>query len=117
MRRLGLGLLLLLGLGCRGEEEKAAPAALAPVCDGTPVLRIAAQPGDYLHAVAGQKSQDVVLTLFGPGGRQLLQVDSLTPAGAPPPAEEIHWVADAPGELRIELAPAGFPGPCGLRLA
>jgi CHAT domain-containing protein/tetratricopeptide (TPR) repeat protein len=59
------------------------------------------------------------LTLFDPHGRQLLQVDSLTAASAPPwPAEEIHWVADAPGELRIELTlPAGFRGPCGLRLA
>jgi CHAT domain-containing protein/Flp pilus assembly protein TadD len=59
------------------------------------------------------------LALFGPGGRQLLQIDSLTAASAPPwPAEEIHWVADAPGELRIELTlPAGYRGPCDLRLA
>lgn len=111
-------MLLLCGLGCRGEE-RAAPAARAPACDGSPVLRIAARPGDYLHVIAGQESRDVVLTLFDPRGRQLLRIDSLTGADDPPlPAEEVHWVADAPGELRIELTVlAGRRGPCGLRLA
>jgi len=68
--------------------------------------------------VAGQESRDVVLTLFDPGGRQLLRADSLTaPGTAPVQAEEIHWVADAPGELRIELTLAeGSRGPCDLRL-
>ncbi len=112
----GFGLLLLLGLGCRGEE-KAAPAVPAPACEGSLTLRVAVQPGDYLHAVAGQESQDVTLTLFDPRGRQLLQVDSLiAPGTVPRPPEEIHWVADAPGELRIELTPSSFRGPCGLRL-
>ncbi|HVR95504.1 MAG TPA: CHAT domain-containing protein [Thermoanaerobaculia bacterium] len=108
---LGLGLLLLASLGCRGEERAA--------CDGTSVLRIAAQPGDYLQVVADQETRDVALTLSGPRGRQPLHVDSLNAASAPPwPAEEVHWVADAPGELRVELTlPAGYRGPCGLRLA
>jgi len=111
-------ILLLLGLGCRGKE-KAASAVPTPACEGSPSLRIAVQPGDYLHAVAGQESRDAVLTLFDPRGRQLLEVDSLNaPGTSPQPPEEIHWVADAPGELRIELTlPAGFRGPCGLRLA
>src|SRR4051812_4753818 len=124
----GLGLLLLFGLGCRGEKRATPtasrqahrPAVAAPAlrCDGASVLKIAVQPGDYLHAVADQAVQDVTLTLFDSGGRQLLKVDSLTAKAAPPlPAEEIHWVADAPGELRIELTPTGFRGPCGLRLA
>lgn len=114
----GLGVLLLCGLGCRGEE-KAAPAARAPACDGSPVLRIPAQPGDYLHVIADQESRDIILTLFDPRGRPLLRVDSLTAAGTPSlPAEEVHWVADAPGELRIELTLSfGLRGPCGLRLA
>jgi CHAT domain-containing protein/tetratricopeptide (TPR) repeat protein len=114
---LGLGLLLLCGLGCRGKE-KAAPAVPTPICAGSPILRIAVQPGDYLHAVAGQESQDVGLVLFDPRGRQLLQVDSLiAPGTSPQPPEEIHWVAETPGEFRIELTPSGFRGPCGLRLA
>src|SRR5436305_3632697 len=96
----GLGLLLLLAFGC-GSEKKAAPVA---ACDGASSLRIAVQPGDYLHVVADQESRDAVLTLFDPRGRQLLKVDSLTAESEPHlPAEEVHWVADSPGELRIEL--------------
>lgn len=111
-------LVLLLTLACRGEE-KPAPVAPASICEGSPVLRIAVQPGDYLHAVAGQEARDAVLTLFGPGGRQLLQVDSVTTTTAPPwPAEEIHWVADVPGEIQAELTLlSGHGGACGLRLA
>ena len=108
-----LGLLLLASLGCHARETA------APACYGSPTLKIAAQPGDYLHVVADQESRDIALTLFDRRGRQLLRVDSLTAATAPPfPAEEIHWVADAPGELRVALTlPAGVRGPCGLRLA
>lgn len=107
-------LLLFLSLGCRAREEKAAsapaPAAPVPLCE----IRTVVQPGDYLHGVAGQET----LTLFDPRGRQILEVDSLTLSGAPPQGEEIHWVADAPGEVRIELTlPAGSRGPCDLRLA
>ncbi len=114
IRGSGLCLLLLCGLGCRGEETT------APTCVGSPALRIDARKGDYLHVVAGQESGDVVLTLLGPGDpgdNQLLAVDSLTPAGVPLPAEEVHWVAETPGEHRIVLRlPAGFQGACDLRL-
>jgi CHAT domain-containing protein/tetratricopeptide (TPR) repeat protein len=104
-------LVLLLLLGCRGP---------APICVGSPVLRIAVQPGDYIHAVADQGPRDVALTLLDPHGRQLLKVDSLNAETAPHrPAEEIYWVADAPGELRIELSLVEGPKdlPCALRLA
>ncbi|HKV11312.1 MAG TPA: CHAT domain-containing tetratricopeptide repeat protein [Thermoanaerobaculia bacterium] len=64
--------------------------------------------------MAGQEE----LTLFDARGRQLLHVDSLTASGSPPQGEEIHWVAEAPGELRVEQKlPAGSRGPCDLRLA
>jgi len=119
-------LFLLCALGCR-DEKKAVPAAsqtppaaaAVPVCEGSPSLRIPVQPGDYIHAVAGQESRDVALTLFDSHGWQLLTVDSLAAASAPPlPPEEVHWVADAAGELRIELKLfAGSFGPCDLRLA
>jgi CHAT domain-containing protein/tetratricopeptide (TPR) repeat protein len=125
----GFALLLLLSLGCR-DKEKAAPVASrpaygpviatpAPACDGVSTLRIAAQPGDYLHVVADQDARDIALTLFDPRGRQLLRVDSLMAKAAPPlPAEEIHWVVDAPGELRVELTLlAGVRGSCTPRLA
>jgi len=124
-----LGLLLLFGLGCRGGEKAApvaksrpvrpsVPAAPAPSCDGSPVLRVAVQPGNYLHAMASQDDREVVLTLLDPGDRQLLRVEGLNAAKAPPyPAAELHWVADAPGELRIELTVSSGPrGPCGLLL-
>lgn len=108
----GLGVVLLCGLGCRGEERT------APVCEGSPVLHVAVQPGDYVHAVADQGTRDVALTLTDSRGRQILQADSLTAESEPHlPAEEVHWVADAPDDLRIALTPADFKGPCGLRLA
>jgi CHAT domain-containing protein/Flp pilus assembly protein TadD len=68
--------------------------------------------------VADQGPWEVSLDLSGPGGRQL-HVDSLTAESEPNlPAEELYWVADAPGEVRITLGlPSGFRGPCGLRLA
>ena len=113
----GLALLLFLGFGCRGEK-KATPAAPASICQGSPTLRIAVQPDDYIHVVADQDSRDVDLKLFDPRGRQLLRVDSLIALNSPPRPEEVHWVADAPGELRIELTLlSGSGGPCGLRLA
>jgi tetratricopeptide (TPR) repeat protein len=113
-----MGLALLLALGCLGEKAASA-AAPAPACEGSPVLRIAVQPGDYVHAVAGQGPRDIALTLFDSHGRQLLQVDSLTAETEPRlPAEEVHWVADAPGELRIVLTLLDGPRePCDLRLA
>jgi CHAT domain-containing protein/Flp pilus assembly protein TadD len=108
-------LLLLLVLGCHGEERAAAPT---PSCEGSPVLRIAVQPGDYVHVVADQEARDIALALFDSRGRRLLKVDSLTAPKSPPRPEEIHWVADAQGELRIELTlPLGFRGPCGFHLA
>ncbi|HEY4574304.1 MAG TPA: tetratricopeptide repeat protein, partial [Thermoanaerobaculia bacterium] len=110
-------LALLLLLGCRGEKKPAAPA---PFCVGSPALRITVQPGDYIHAVADQGPRDIALTLFDSRGRQLLKVDSLTAETEPRlPSEEIYWVADAPGELRIELSLLDGPRdrPCALRLA
>lgn len=92
--------------------------APTPTCEGAQVLRIAVKAGDYVHAVADQGPWEVFLDLTGPGGRQL-HVDSLTAESQPNlPAEELYWVADAPGEVRVALSlPSGFQGPCGLRLA
>jgi CHAT domain-containing protein/tetratricopeptide (TPR) repeat protein len=114
--RARLLLLLLLALGCRGKKA----AAPVPICQGSPTLRVAVQPGDYIHVVADQGPRDIALTLFDSQGRQLLKTDSLTAETEPRlPAEEIHWVADAPGELRIDLTLSDGPRdrPCGLRLA
>lgn len=98
-------------------EKKAAPVARrpAPAVAATPapacVLRIAVRRGDYLHVVADQGAQDLSLTLLDARGRRLFRADSLTAEIAPSlPPEELHWVADAAGDLRVE-------GACGLRLA
>jgi CHAT domain-containing protein/Tfp pilus assembly protein PilF len=110
--RARLILLLLLVLGCHGREKA--------ICVGSPTLRVAVQPGDYIHVVADQGPRDVELTLFDSHSRQLLKVDSFTAETEPRlPAEEIHWMADAPGELRIELKLSDGPRdrPCGLLLA
>lgn len=68
--------------------------------------------------MADQGARDVGLTVSGPR-RQTLHVDSLTAESEPHlPAEELHWVTDAGGEVRVALTlPRGFQGPCGLRLA
>ncbi|HEY0556572.1 MAG TPA: CHAT domain-containing tetratricopeptide repeat protein [Thermoanaerobaculia bacterium] len=68
--------------------------------------------------VADQESRDIALTLFDPRGHQFLKVDSLlAPKPFPYPAEEIHWVADIAGKIRIELTLLdGARGPCNLRL-
>jgi CHAT domain-containing protein/Tfp pilus assembly protein PilF len=110
-------LFLFTAIGCRGEK-KSAPAA--PACQGSPYLEIAVQPGEYVHVVADQESRDIALTLFDPRGRKVLKVDSLlAPRPYPYPAEEIHWIADAPGRLRIELtlSEGSARAPCNLRLA
>jgi CHAT domain-containing protein/Flp pilus assembly protein TadD len=117
IRGLAPGVLLLLSLGC-GGRGKTAPVAPVPAVP-PPVLRVTVQAGDYVHAVADQGAREVSLTLSDPQGHQLLQADSLTAEAEPNlPAEEIHWVADAPGEIRVALKLlAGPPCPCGLRLA
>ena len=69
--------------------------------------------------MADQGARDVDLTLSDPRGRKLPKIDSLTAESEPRlPAEEVHWVADAPGEIRIALTLLHGPrGPCGLRVA
>jgi len=131
-----LGVLLLFSLGCRGEKtgergasrarprgpvgqaaRKSSTAIRPSVCEEPRVLRLPVRKGDYVHFIAEQGARDVAVTLFGPGGRRLLTVDSVIAAEAPWPAEEVHWVADAPGELRLEVELLQGPsGPCPLRL-
>jgi len=76
-----------------------------------------AREGDFVHAVAEQGTRDVAVTLFDPGGRQLLTVDSLTRTDASLPDEEVYGVAETTGEHRLEVVlEEGQAGPCPLRL-
>ncbi len=56
--------------------------------------------GQYLHVVVEQRGIDVVVTLFGPDGKKLAEVDS--PNGTQGP-EPVSWIAETTGNYRIEV--------------
>jgi len=56
--------------------------------------------GDYVHLVVMQRGIDVVVRLFDPQGKKVLEVDS--PNGTEGP-EPVFWVAEAAGDYRLEV--------------
>jgi CHAT domain-containing protein/tetratricopeptide (TPR) repeat protein len=62
--------------------------------------RILLAAGQYLHVVVDQRGIDVVVALYGPDGRALIEIDS--PNGAYGP-EPLWWIGDATGAYRIEV--------------
>jgi tetratricopeptide (TPR) repeat protein len=56
--------------------------------------------GQYLHVVVEQRGIDVVVTVFGPDGQQLTEVDS--PNGTQGP-EPVSVVAEASGTYRLQV--------------
>lgn len=72
--------------------------------------RLDLSAGQYLHVVVEQRGIDVAVTLFGPDGKQLAEVDS--PNGAQG-TESISAIAETQGIYRLEVrslekgAPAG----------
>jgi tetratricopeptide (TPR) repeat protein/CHAT domain-containing protein len=56
--------------------------------------------GQYLHLVVDQRGVDVIVTLFGPDGKQIVDVDS--PNGTKG-AEPVSWVADSSGGYLLEI--------------
>jgi CHAT domain-containing protein/tetratricopeptide (TPR) repeat protein len=54
----------------------------------------------YLHLVVDQRGIDVVVTLFGPGDRKIIEVDN--PNGSQGP-EPVVVVAEASGKYRLEV--------------
>jgi hypothetical protein len=62
--------------------------------------RITLAAGQYLHVVVDQRGIDVVVTVFGPDGQQLAEMD--TPGHAQGP-EPVSVVAEASGEYRLEV--------------
>lgn len=62
--------------------------------------RIALEAGQFLHVVIEQRGIDVVVTLFGPDGKKLAEVDS--PNGAQGP-EPVFLVVEAAGNYRLEV--------------
>ncbi len=62
--------------------------------------RLKLEAGQFLRAIVEQRGIDVLVKLFGPDGKQLLEVDS--PNGTEGP-EPISFIADLPGDYRIEV--------------
>jgi CHAT domain-containing protein len=52
----------------------------------------------FLHLDVDQRGIDVVVTLFGPDGRQLVRADYL-----PQGAEPVYWIARSVGSYRLEV--------------
>lgn len=66
--------------------------------------------GDYLQAVVEQKGIDVVVTLFGPGGEKIVEVDS--PNGSQGP-EPLSALAASAGTHRLEVRSLEAGAPAG----
>jgi CHAT domain-containing protein/tetratricopeptide (TPR) repeat protein len=64
------------------------------------VYLIALIQGQYLHVIVEQKGVDVVVSLFGPDGKKLTEVDS--PNGTQGP-EPVYFIAEATGAYRLEV--------------
>ncbi|MEW6736680.1 MAG: CHAT domain-containing tetratricopeptide repeat protein, partial [Acidobacteriota bacterium] len=61
---------------------------------------IALNTGEYLHTLVQQKGIDVVVLLFSPEGRQIIEVDS--PNGTYGP-EPIYFIAETAGLYRLDV--------------
>ena len=96
---------LLVSVSAQAAQE---PQTLAP---GTPVEReiaggqthtyqLTLAAGQYLHVVVDQRGIDVVVGLFGPDGKQIIEVDS--PNGTQGP-EPVFLVTEAAGSYRLEV--------------
>jgi hypothetical protein len=64
------------------------------------LFRLSIPARQFVHVVADQRGIDVVVTLFAPDGRKLVEVDS--PNGSRGP-ETVWFVADSAGDYKIEV--------------
>jgi len=65
------------------------------------VFRVEAREGDYLHAIVAERGIDVVATLYGPSGEEIVQCNREDAEGR----EQVFWIAEIPGEHRLEVRP------------
>lgn len=72
--------------------------------------QIKLKSGEFLHVIADQRGIDVKVTVFGPDGKKLGEVDS--PNGDDGP-EPVMLVAETPGNYRIEVSSLEKSAPTG----
>jgi len=72
--------------------------------------RLALAAEQYVRVVVAQRGIDVVVRLFGPDGRQIVEVDSPTGTQG---EETVAHVADVAGTYRLEVAPLEKNAPPG----
>jgi len=100
-------------------ESQASTQALEP---GKPIERelaggqahsyqITLQKDQYLYVVVEQKGVDVVVTLFGPNGKALIDVDS--PNGTQGP-EPVSFITEVGGTYRLQVKSLEKDAPVGL---
>ena len=118
--QLAFAILLSLCLGAAWRsalaQSSAAPANQVdrdarPLVVGQPIereleggqshsYRITVAAGQYLNAVVDQRGIDVVVTLFGPDGKQLIEIDS--PNGKRGP-EPVSWIVETGGDYQLAV--------------
>lgn len=72
--------------------------------NGKHAYQLSLSAGQYLHLIVDQRGIDVLLTLFAPDGKKLVEVDSAYPDGGQGP-EPLFWVTESAGEHRLEISP------------
>jgi hypothetical protein len=72
--------------------------------------KIMVEAGQYLHLIVDQKGIDVVVALYGPGDKKLIEVDSPNGAFGPEP---MSVIADAPSSYRLEVRSLEKDAPAG----
>ena len=78
--------------------------------DAIHIYRITLSAGQYLRAIVEQQGADVVATLFGPKGQQIIQADGITGSTGPEP---LSFIAEEAGEHRIEIRLSNPKAPAG----
>ena len=66
------------------------------------LYKITVAAGQYLNAEVEQRGIDVVVTLFGPDGKQLIEIDSSRGALGPEP---VSWIVETGGDYRLAVRP------------
>ena len=72
--------------------------------------RITLAAGQFLRAVADQRGVNLIVTLYGPDGKKIADLDS--PNGAQGP-EPVSVIAETTGDYRLELRPRQQKAPKG----